>query len=212
MKRVSLTLAAVAILSFCEGLAHGGLLSPHGEASISGPALDYGFGFNQTVDGDTTFLQNSAASSFDGATVTGSAISHTVPNYSQFLGGQASSTQAQGVAYGSAVVAATYATGIWRDVLFLNGTGPLPSAVTFHFTVEGNMTGLSTPYLNSAIGISYQDYFVAQVYAPSTTDFVRGGGTPNTAVFGLNVNSDGSTTPDIRGWDSFTAGPSGGFT
>jgi hypothetical protein len=164
------------------------------------------------VDGDTTFLQNSAASSFDGATVTGSAISHTVPNYSQFLGGQASSTQAQGVAYGSAVVAATYATGIWRDVLFLNGTGPLPSAVTFHFTVEGNMTGLSTPYLNSAIGISYQDYFVAQVYAPSTTDFVRGGGTPNTAVFGLNVNSDGSTTPDIRGWDSFTAGPSGGFT
>ena len=79
MKRVSLTLAAVAILSFCEGLAHGSLLSPHGEASISGPIA--GFGFNQTVDGDTTYLQNTAAFSFDGGTETGSAISHTVPNY-----------------------------------------------------------------------------------------------------------------------------------
>jgi hypothetical protein len=192
--RVSLiTLAAFAILSFCEGLAHGQILSPHGEASISGLTSVPG-GFNQTVDGDTTFLQDSAQTNYDSGIQTASAISHTVPNYSQFLGGQASSTQTQGGGGGPNAGADANASGIWRDVLFLNGPGPLPSAVTFHFTVEGVMTGSS----------AFQDSFLARVDPPSTADFVRSGGTLNIINFGK--------TQDILGFDSFTAGPFGGFT
>ncbi len=210
IKRVSQTLAAFAILSFCEGLAHGQLLSPHGEASISGPALIYGYGFNQTVDGDTTFLQDTASYSFDAATVTGSAISHTVPNYSQFLGGQASSTQYQGLSAGtSAPYASTTATGIWRDVLFLNATGPVPPAVTFHFTVEGQMT-YQYLYAGNPPSSYFDDYFSAQVVPPSSTGFEYGG--PPTASIDFIARNGGFSNTTVQGFDSFTSDPSGGFT
>ncbi|MGH7137994.1 MAG: hypothetical protein ACREHD_19770, partial [Pirellulales bacterium] len=199
------TFAVLALLLASVGQAMGDtILSSHGEASISGPALLYGSGSNQTIDGDTTLLENNASGVVNGATVAGSAISHTVPNYSLFLGGQASSTQTSPQPGGTAY-AATIASGAWRDVLFLtNGAAPLPSAVTFHFTVEGSMDYAYTPYSGGRTA-SFDDTFEAQVFAPSTTGFNAGG--PATAIVDLIGYSDGGETTNISGFDSFTGSP-----
>ena len=120
MKCATLLLVVLALLGCGVEQAEAGFLSPHGEATISGHTggpQD----FTQQVSNDTIFLQNSAANSGNRSA---SAIVHTNPS-PQFLGGQASATSGNPVSGASGS-----AQGIWRDVLSLNGPGPLPSAVT----------------------------------------------------------------------------------
>jgi hypothetical protein len=203
MKLSFLTLATLAILSPCNGRAEAGvLLAPHGEASISGPDAGFGYGFNQTADGDTTFLSNSASiPDLDGSAVAGSAISHTVPNYNQFVGGQASST-----AINPGMYAYTVTSGTWRDVLLLNGAAPLPSAVTFHFTVEGTMADTYTTNPGGRTA-AFDDTFMAYALPPSTTGFIDVSGPP-TAIVDVAGYSDGRGNTNVSGFDSFTGTPS----
>src|SRR5690242_11108204 len=126
MKRATLVLVAVALLFGGLGQAKAGFLSPHGEATIQGLTISPN-GFNQQVDGDTIFLQNSASDSIDNGTQSAGAIVHTNPS-PQFLGGRATATQQQ-ITPGNPTGVASDAQGFWRDVLSLSGPGPLPSAV-----------------------------------------------------------------------------------
>ena len=136
MKRATLVLAAAALVFGSVGQAKAGLLSPHGQATINGKTggpQD----FTQQVQNDTIFLQNSASNNASGSQFA-SAIAHTDPS-PQFLGGQAN-VNTSGFIYG----ASGYATGEWRDVLYLTGSGTLPSTVTFHFTIEGQLVASLT--------------------------------------------------------------------
>lgn len=177
MKRASLPLAAVAILSLCEAHAFGGgLLSPHGEAFVraSNPAATSDL-FNERVDGDSAGVSvlGTSFTPFSGAgTYTASATFSTSDTLSNFIQGAIDSSHTNNVPSGQPPAGAVIASGAWRDVLFLtNGSGPLPGAVTFHFHVEAGLGGT----------IAF-----AQPGPPPLSLFSAGG-----AAFGANVSANG---------------------
>jgi hypothetical protein len=152
MKRVSLPLAALAMLSLYTGRAEAGILLPHGGAQIYGDLSGSNGGtstyavFDNIVYADSISLSRTGTYDFNQQTNYGPSISTASASYHAnpspvFLGGQAQVSSIGNNSYSSV------ASGYWADVLHLNGNGPLPSSVKFTFHVTGilNVSSIYSP-------------------------------------------------------------------